>query len=332
MNINEKDIEIHNDLINDIILYQKYGFSNICEIYINRDWTLIDKEYVSFGARLSIVSGFEEIVEQNRFFITEKKGKRFAEVMNEDGTSYKIELNKAATLYTYVPDITCCLEDSEKQFVKSYDCHFWILEHDGKTYIPKFYNFEDIYRKIHPKDVDLSTLIEEVHLDSINDLDEEMLNKLIASLILNEITDIALKIETECGTKTFNDAVLLLKKEMLSLPFNKIKIAQGLIEDYQKEYVDILSEEIKVEEEEDFFETEDGYIKSRVWFTVKKLKKNNLIIVTMHGVEDPYEKVSLKLISRKKYLNQVEILSNALNSLCFSLVFQNQCWFKDYEV
>ena len=52
----------------------------------------------------------------------------------------------------------------------------------------------------------------------------------------------------------------------------------------------------------------------------------------MHGVEDPYEKVSLKLISRKKYLNQGEILSNALNSLCFSLVFQNQCWFRDYEV
>lgn len=332
MNVNEKVIEGHNDFINEIMLRQLYGYKDICELYIGRDWTLYNKEYVSFGKRLSLVSGNEEITEQNHYFIHEKKGKRIAEIMNEDGTFSKIELSKPAILYTYICDIACCLEDRENQFVKSYNCYFWIMEYENKMYIPKMYSLEEVFRKQHPKDVDLQTLIEEVHLDTFDDIDKEMLEKLINTIAINGLTEIAEKLEEECGEKTFNDAVLSLKKDMLSLKLSEIKLIKKLIEDYQKEYVDIVKEEIQVVEDEDVFdEIDDGYIRSRVWFSVRKLKKNNMLLITMQGAEDPFERVSLKLVARKKYFNNQEILASAFNNLCFSLVFQNQCWFKEYE-
>lgn len=328
----ESKIERHNDFINDVILYGHYGYKGVNELYLYRDWVLSSKDYVSLGARISVIDGEEEIKEENRHFIHEKKNKRIAEVMNEDGTYSKIELIKPAILYSYLCDIPCCLEDRENRIVRSYSCHFLIMEYDGQIYIPRKYEFEDIFRKEHPKDVELSTLIEELDVDNLDDIDNEMLNKLINTLSLNGLTELAERVEIECGEKTFNDAVLLLKSELLDLRLNEIKLVKNLIDDFQKEYVDIVSQEIKVAEDEDIYdEIDDGYVRSRVFFSVRKLNKNNKILITMQAAEDPYEKVSLKLIARKKYFDNQEILNSAFNSLCMSLVFQNQCWFKSYE-
>lgn len=334
MNSNDIDIitERHNNFINDVILYGNYGYKNVNDLYLYRTWILSNKEYVSLGSRISIINGDNEINEENRYFIHQNKNKRIAEVMNEDGTYSKIELVKPAILYSYLCDLPCCLEDKENRIVRSYSCYFFIMEYDGQIYIPRKYDFEEVFRKEHPQDVDLSTLMDELDLDSLDDIDNEMLNKLINTLSLNGLTELAEKVEINCGEKTFNDAVLLLKSELFNLRLNEIKLVKNLIDDFQKEYVDIVSQEIQAVEDEDIFdEIDDGYVRSRVYFSLRKLKKNNKIVVTMQGIDDPYEKVSLTLISRKKYFDNQEILNSAFNSLCMSLVFQNNCWSEEYE-
>lgn len=333
----------HIDFIRTVLADKSHGFWYVNPLFITGDWILEKEVNLRRGKGFSSEKDIENPV-PDYFFIKDEKNNSYLTIMNKDGLPEDVLIEHGNIfLYKYNSPYISVLKDSEKSFNESHINSMYIVEYNKELYIPLYYKIDDVFEKIYKKKKtkykssdypeNLSYLLS-YNYEIGDEIDDDGMDfyLLVDKLCMCGFNELSIYID-ENFTNYHKAIEYCYSKEDLDWLERKrlYEILKELEEDY---YNDIVIKETNVILDEygddgfDDYDYDEEYVDMPFWYEITRYSNKN-IIINIRSVENKKQREIIKLKVKDEYKNRDDIIENAFNNICLSLVFINQCWFED---